>query len=64
LSKVNGSSIQIEPYAGVTYLSYNRICSTVQPLSDGMAAVGDPYYHTAKYKEIKMFCSNKIVVLL
>jgi hypothetical protein len=47
------SSIKIEPYSGVTYMSYNALCSSVQPNTDEWQPIGDPYYHTASIKEIQ-----------
>ncbi len=45
--------IQIEPYAGNTYLSYNRLCAGLAVDSDGWQPISDPYYHTASINEIQ-----------
>ncbi|MFV8333999.1 reprolysin-like metallopeptidase [Flavobacterium sp. GSP14] len=47
------STIQIEPYAGNTYLSYNRLCAGLAVDSDGWQPISDPYYHTASINEIQ-----------
>ena len=47
------STIQIEPYAGNTYLSYNRLCAGLALDSDGWQPLSDPFYHTATIAEIQ-----------
>ncbi len=47
------SSTHIEPYAGNTYLSYNRLCAGLAVDSDGWQPISDPFYHTASINEIQ-----------
>ena len=47
------SSIHIEPYAGNSYLSYNRLCAGLAVDSDGWQAISDPFYHTASISEMQ-----------
>ncbi|QIH40003.1 T9SS type A sorting domain-containing protein [Flavobacterium sp. Sr18] len=59
---VSGSS-QIEPYAGVTIMSYNRKCSSLQPtnvasLFDVWQPVNDPFYHSESIKEMQNLLSQ------
>jgi hypothetical protein len=59
---VSGSS-QIEPYAGVTIMSYNRKCSSLQAatyaeLFDVWQPVNDPFYHSESIKEMQILLSQ------
>ena len=59
---ISGSS-QIEPYAGVTIMSYNRKCSSLQPtnlasLFDVWQPVNDPFYHSESIKEMQNLLSQ------
>ncbi len=47
------SSTYVEPYAGNSYLSYNRICAGLAIDSDGWQPIADPFYHTASIIEMQ-----------
>ena len=60
---IGGGSSQIEPYAGVTIMSYNRKCSSLQPttyaeLFDVWQPVNDPFYHSESIKEMQNVLSQ------
>ena len=60
---IGGGSSQIETYAGVTIMSYNRKCSSLQPttfaeLFDAWQPVNDPFYHSESIKEMQNVLSQ------